>query len=123
MKTTRDTLIKACYQYLLDHSLPTEKGQAVSFILVPEGEFKRRVLAREKGFKRIRKEEIIENPMEAREKLPYVKQAKKTIEKLRRGQQKAIDRNKLQKEAKGFLKIVFALRKWCDVYINKQIKH
>lgn len=121
MKTTRETLQKACYQYLLDHSIPVDGKTIVTFQLLSESEFARRVRAREKGYKRVYEEDIEKNPMKVREKLPFVKHAKKTVARLKKGEQKALARQRLKKEGGFITKCVFLLRELCDVYINKKL--
>jgi hypothetical protein len=51
-KTTRATLQKAFYQYLVDHTFPCPKGQAVSMLLPTENDLARKIRAREQGYKR-----------------------------------------------------------------------
>ncbi len=49
MKTDRNTLKRAAYQYLLDHTFPTENGTVVSFLLPKEKDFYGKLMARERG--------------------------------------------------------------------------
>lgn len=122
MKTDRNTQFEAFYQYLADHTIPTEKGPCVSFLLKDKKTMKKRIIYRERGFKRVNSEDIIENVMKYREQLPYVKKAKKHIQRLQKNENRSILRGKLEKEGSFKTKLVFKIRKWCDEYINNEIK-
>jgi hypothetical protein len=52
MKTDRNTLYDAMYQYLVDHVFIHNGKKVVSFTLPAKENFRKKILAREKGYKR-----------------------------------------------------------------------
>lgn len=112
MKTDRNTLKKAVYQYLLDHTYPTKKGTVVNFLLPKEKEFYGKIKSRETG-KYIRKtEETIIDEM-----FDYRRLQK--AENYNKWKQKRL--NKLKKDGGFLLRCVIKVREKLNRFVNSKL--
>lgn len=120
MKTTRETLQKAMYQYLVDHSFPYKDDIVVSFIIPTEKQFAKKILAREKGYKRqslntlnITFKDFLNSKGEAEEKL-------KIISKKQSKYHKKI--NNIKKHGSLRIKLIIKLRDFLTTIINNFVR-
>jgi hypothetical protein len=118
MKTTRNTLYDATYQYLVDHAFKHDGKLIVSFVLPPKEKFRKKILARENGFKRQDLENIDFHIAKFIEEVRKPLQEKLTIIAT---QQSKRDRRiqKLKKEGDFYIRTMIKVRDWLTYRINR----
>lgn len=123
MKTDRNTLKSACYQYLLDHSYPMKKGPLVVFYLPKKAKFYKKVMAREQGYSRKAEKEILN---EYKDFMQENTDLKKEVFSLRQNVnfQRNLNRKHLHFKANGtiYQKLILWLKEKINKRANKFLK-
>lgn len=118
MKTDRNTLYKATYQYLLDHTFIHDGKKVVSFVLPKPNQFKKKVLAREKGYKRQDLETLDVTFLDLVKDIKDQANQKMKISAAKQSEhQKRI--NRLKKEGSLKIRLMIKARDWLTYRINR----
>lgn len=109
-KRPLESIEKAVWQYLLDHSTPTKNGLWVSFAVVNRDDFFRRVEARRLGiFKRVEEQKIQQQVIKAQTNMKWQEKRSQAY-------------SRAQQEGEWWLKLAISLRKKLTKFIDKHTK-